>query len=182
MPATSAHDTQSVESVLPQVISEDAQGFKYVAYARMVPVVVEAFKEVHQEVRTCQDEMASIRSELHEMRQLLLSQQQQIDKLLRDQERSESLDKEEKKSVRTASRLNRVDAVVGNANTIWHLSLWDICPAILQPVLVVCSMRVHAPSKSHRHAVANGYRSIVRAAATWIFRESARTATRFSCM
>uniref|UniRef100_K3XAT5 EGF-like domain-containing protein n=1 Tax=Globisporangium ultimum (strain ATCC 200006 / CBS 805.95 / DAOM BR144) TaxID=431595 RepID=K3XAT5_GLOUD len=85
---------QDVERVLPQVISEDAQGFKYVAYARVVPVIVEAIKEVNKQVRTCEDDMASLRMELHELRQLLFMQQQQIDELLRVQGRSEPFKEE----------------------------------------------------------------------------------------
>ncbi|RLN31551.1 hypothetical protein BBI17_006770 [Phytophthora kernoviae] len=39
---------QEVERVAPQVVSTDALGYKYVAYARLVPVVVEALKHEQQ--------------------------------------------------------------------------------------------------------------------------------------
>ncbi|KAG1709494.1 hypothetical protein DVH05_020145 [Phytophthora capsici] len=41
---------QEVERVAPQVVTTDAEGFKYVAYSRLVPVVVEALKLEQQRV------------------------------------------------------------------------------------------------------------------------------------
>lgn len=41
---------QEVEEVLPEVVHTDDQGFKYVAYGRVVPLLVEAVKELRSQM------------------------------------------------------------------------------------------------------------------------------------
>lgn len=77
---------QQVEDVLPEVVSEDADGFKYVAYARIVPVVVEALKSLRSESLQCKDSIDALHSELSEMKRLLAQQQKLIDVLMLQQQ------------------------------------------------------------------------------------------------
>lgn len=55
---------QEVEQVLPEVVQQDADGFYKVAYAKLVPVLVEAFKEQQQEVDALRDELRALRAHL----------------------------------------------------------------------------------------------------------------------
>lgn len=73
---------QQVEQVLPHVISEDTKGFKYVAYARIVPVVVEAVKELQQGTQHCAESVARLRAEIDEMKEMVRMQQHMLETLL----------------------------------------------------------------------------------------------------
>ncbi|KAE9009677.1 hypothetical protein PF011_g10173 [Phytophthora fragariae] len=66
---------QEVERVVPQVISTDSDGFKYVAYARLVPVVVEALKREQQRADESETRLRHIESEMIELKRMLKSQQ-----------------------------------------------------------------------------------------------------------
>jgi|GEM_PF-4934856 len=61
---------QEVEAVLPELVSTDEEGFKSVAYANAVPVLVEAIKEQQQQI-----------AELKDLKTKLERQQQQIAEL-----------------------------------------------------------------------------------------------------
>ncbi|KDO23237.1 hypothetical protein SPRG_22275 [Saprolegnia parasitica CBS 223.65] len=60
---------QEIEAVVPEVVTTDADGFKYVAYARIVPLAVEAIKEqaatieaLTDAVRTLQAQVAALQA------------------------------------------------------------------------------------------------------------------------
>ena len=58
---------QEVEAVLPELVSTDEQGFKSVAYANAVPVLVEAIKEQQQQLealKTVKAENAELKAQL----------------------------------------------------------------------------------------------------------------------
>lgn len=74
---------QQVESVLPQVVTTDEKsGFQYVAYARVVPVVVEALKELHVKTRDCGDQVAALRAEVMALKEMVAAQQKMLEALL----------------------------------------------------------------------------------------------------
>lgn len=52
---------QEVEQVIPEVVSTDDDGYKSVAYANLVGVLVEAVKELQAEVETLKTEMAKMK-------------------------------------------------------------------------------------------------------------------------
>ncbi|TYZ69269.1 hypothetical protein PybrP1_000642 [[Pythium] brassicae (nom. inval.)] len=62
---------QDVEQVLPQVVVEDARGFKYVAYARLVPVVVEALKQLRRETAELKASVDTLRGDVTTLKQLV---------------------------------------------------------------------------------------------------------------
>ncbi|GMF18465.1 unnamed protein product [Phytophthora fragariaefolia] len=69
---------QEVEQVVPQVVSTAQDGFKYVAYARLVPVVVEAIKREQQRADDSEARLHQLESEMVELRSLLMSQQEML--------------------------------------------------------------------------------------------------------
>lgn len=77
---------QQVERVLPQVVVQDASGFKYVAYARIVPVVVEAVKELRRESGELQKSVDALRDELSQMKQMLATQKRMLEALMQTHE------------------------------------------------------------------------------------------------
>lgn len=72
---------QEVEKVVPQVVAADSDGFKHVAYARLVPVVVEAFKSEQQRVTSCLSDVEDLRNEVKQLRQDMEAQQRAIERL-----------------------------------------------------------------------------------------------------
>ncbi|KAH9104990.1 hypothetical protein AeMF1_019070 [Aphanomyces euteiches] len=55
---------QEVESVLPQVVETDKDGYKYVAYAHLLPVVVEAMKQQAKEIHDLRARLAALEERL----------------------------------------------------------------------------------------------------------------------
>lgn len=72
---------QDVERVVPEVVTQDADGFKYVAYARLMPVVVEAVKYQQQQADNCESDVERLREEVEKLRQTLAQQQTLLDKM-----------------------------------------------------------------------------------------------------
>jgi hypothetical protein len=64
---------QQVEQVIPQVVAEDGDGFKYVAYARVVPVVVEAVKALEKENRFLRTQVEELTREMQALRELVMA-------------------------------------------------------------------------------------------------------------
>jgi hypothetical protein len=62
---------QEVEQVLPELVSTDAQGYKSVAYANVVPVLVEAMKAQEQRLHAVEADNAHLKSENAQIRALL---------------------------------------------------------------------------------------------------------------
>lgn len=73
---------QQVEKVLSQVVTTDTSGFKYVAYARIVPVVVEALKELHTKSRDTEAQVAELRGQILELKETIAAQQKMLETLL----------------------------------------------------------------------------------------------------
>lgn len=74
---------QEVEQVLPQVVVHDSDGFEHVAYARVVPVVVEALKNEQRRVSKCNKSVGELSKEVDLLRGELAKQQRIIDRLAR---------------------------------------------------------------------------------------------------
>lgn len=72
---------QDVERVVPQVVTQNADGFKYVAYARLMPVVVEAVKYQQQQTEQCKSDVQRLRAEVEQLRQTLAQQQALLEKM-----------------------------------------------------------------------------------------------------
>ncbi|TMW58446.1 hypothetical protein Poli38472_010005 [Pythium oligandrum] len=73
---------QDIERVLPQVIEEDNDGFKYVAYARVVPVVVEALKAERNKRLKLENDVEKLQETVDLLKQQLEQQQELLNKLL----------------------------------------------------------------------------------------------------
>ncbi len=54
---------QEVETVLPELVNTDANGYKSVSYANAVPVLVEAVKEQQTQIQAQQAELKSVKAE-----------------------------------------------------------------------------------------------------------------------
>jgi hypothetical protein len=62
---------QEVEPVLPEVVTKGADGYYSVAYSGVVPVLVEAAKELHAQMRAKDAEIAGLRARLDRLEQAL---------------------------------------------------------------------------------------------------------------
>ncbi|ETP02827.1 hypothetical protein F441_20154 [Phytophthora nicotianae CJ01A1] len=72
---------QEVEKVAPQVVSTDADGFKYVAYARLMPVVVEALKREQQRADESDKRIQQLETEMSDLKRSLQAQQEMFQRL-----------------------------------------------------------------------------------------------------
>ncbi|MFC2138060.1 tail fiber domain-containing protein [Bacteroidota bacterium] len=62
---------QEVETVLPELISEDHDGYKAISYSNLTAVLVEAIKEQQTVIETQQEEIESIKKQLKEIMKAL---------------------------------------------------------------------------------------------------------------
>ena len=58
---------QEVEEVLPELVDTDTDGFKSVAYANVVAVLIEAVKEQQKQIANQQEQITRLASELEEI-------------------------------------------------------------------------------------------------------------------
>ncbi|GLE09288.1 hypothetical protein PINS_up020897 [Pythium insidiosum] len=58
---------QEVERVLPEVVTQDSEGFKFVAYARVVPVLVEALKHEQQQREALERRVDALQRQLEQL-------------------------------------------------------------------------------------------------------------------
>jgi len=65
---------QEVEKVLPELVRTDADGYKSVDYAKLVPVLIEGMKAQHQQLQFQQQQLQQQRKELDELKKALLQQ------------------------------------------------------------------------------------------------------------
>ncbi|KAF0693053.1 Aste57867_15948 [Aphanomyces stellatus] len=63
---------QEVEAVLPHVVTTDVDGFKYIAYAHVVPVVVEALKTQADDIAALQATVATLNHKMERLEALLM--------------------------------------------------------------------------------------------------------------
>lgn len=55
---------QEVEAILPEVVSSDGEGFKSLNYTRLVPVLVEAIKELHQQTDALKAQIEALKADV----------------------------------------------------------------------------------------------------------------------
>lgn len=67
---------QEVETVLPEAVTEDAEGYKYVSYPMLTPVLIEAVKELKAENDTLKAELAQQQAALDLLVQRLAALEQ----------------------------------------------------------------------------------------------------------
>lgn len=72
---------QEVEKAAPQVVSTDADGFKYVAYARLMPVVVEALKREQQRADNSEKQLQQLEAKMTDLKCSLHAQQEMFQRL-----------------------------------------------------------------------------------------------------
>ena len=70
---------QEVEAVLPALVSTDKEGYKSVAYANAVPVLVEAVKEQQKQIDEQQKQIAEQRLLIESLRKAVCSQNSQAE-------------------------------------------------------------------------------------------------------
>ncbi|DBA05115.1 TPA: hypothetical protein N0F65_000803 [Lagenidium giganteum] len=62
---------QDVEQVAPSVVTDSEDGFKYVAYSRLVPVAIEAIKETRREQQEHQQQIQALRQQVADLQALV---------------------------------------------------------------------------------------------------------------
>jgi hypothetical protein len=93
---------QEVETVLPEVVTKDLQGFYSLNYSEIVPVLVEAIKQQQKELESKGSEITSLKEKISSVEtlqaevenlksQLAAQQKASADWLARDQEREDRL-------------------------------------------------------------------------------------------
>lgn len=63
---------QDVESVLPEVVTTDAEGFKSVSYDKVTAVLVEAIKEQQKSIEQLKAENDALKKQIEEIKQMVL--------------------------------------------------------------------------------------------------------------
>jgi putative lipoic acid-binding regulatory protein len=56
---------QEVEEVLPELVHEDAQGYKSISYGNMIGVLIQAMKEQQEQIRMLQARLDGFASQAH---------------------------------------------------------------------------------------------------------------------
>ncbi|POM60940.1 hypothetical protein PHPALM_30131 [Phytophthora palmivora] len=69
---------QEVEKVVPQVVTTDPDGFKYVAYARLMPIVVEALKREQRRADDSEKRIQHLQTEMSDLKRALQTQQEML--------------------------------------------------------------------------------------------------------
>jgi hypothetical protein len=64
---------QEVEEIFPEAVSTDEQGYKSVAYGKLIAPLVEAVKEQQNQIKELKEENEASKAEIHEIKQLLNS-------------------------------------------------------------------------------------------------------------
>ncbi len=64
---------QEIKDVLPEVVSQDAQGYYSIAYSKVIPVLVEAIKDQQNEMKAKADKVDSLEKQLGELKQMVQS-------------------------------------------------------------------------------------------------------------
>ena len=64
---------QEVEEVFPEAVSTDDQGYKSVAYGKLVAPLIEAIKEQQTQIKELKEENEASKAEIHEIKKLLNS-------------------------------------------------------------------------------------------------------------
>ena len=72
---------QDVQTVLPELVTADSEGYLSVAYTAAVPVLVEAVKEQQQQMKEQRQLVDEQQQQMKEQRQLVDEQQQQVEAL-----------------------------------------------------------------------------------------------------
>jgi len=73
---------QEVESVLPEVVSTDAQGYKSVDYSKLTPLLIEAVKELKTKDEARQTQIESLKAENEAMERELKAQNEALKALV----------------------------------------------------------------------------------------------------
>ena len=84
---------QEAEKIVPELVTEDAKGFKQISYSGFVPLLSEAIKEVHNQCELQKREIASIDAD----KKALAYEVQEL----------------KKKNADLESRLNRLEQLLG---------------------------------------------------------------------
>ncbi len=65
---------QEVEKVFPELVAENEQGYKGIAYSKLTAVLIEAIKEQQGQMTTQQDQIASLEKENTELKTIMAEQ------------------------------------------------------------------------------------------------------------
>ena len=69
---------QDVEKVIPELVTEDENGFKAIAYAKLTTILIEAIKEQQGQMTTQQDQIASLEKENTQLKTIMAEQMQAL--------------------------------------------------------------------------------------------------------
>ena len=64
---------QDVERIFPELVAEDGQGYKGIAYSKLTAVLIEAMKEQQNQITTLQQENQHLKSIVAEQMDALLA-------------------------------------------------------------------------------------------------------------
>jgi hypothetical protein len=77
---------QELKEIFPQLVTEDKEGYNYVNYLGMIPVLLEGFKEQVNMVSQQSKENQALKDEVADLKKQLIDQQQQISDVLKKME------------------------------------------------------------------------------------------------
>ena len=69
---------QDVEKVIPELVTEDENGFKAIAYAKLTTILIEAIKEQQGQMTTQQDQIATLEKENTQLKTIMAEQMQAL--------------------------------------------------------------------------------------------------------
>ena len=69
---------QDVEKVFPELVAENEQGYKGIAYSKLTAVLVEAIKEQQGQMTTQQDQIAALEKENTQLKTIMAEQMQAL--------------------------------------------------------------------------------------------------------
>jgi len=55
---------QELEKILPEVVSEDEEGYKSIAYSKLAPLLIEAMKEQQEQIEMLKAEIADLKEKV----------------------------------------------------------------------------------------------------------------------
>jgi len=76
---------QEVEQVFPELVEQDANGFKAIAYSRLTAVLIEAIKEQQGQMTTQQDQIAALEKENTQLKSTMAEQNIQLKAIMAEQ-------------------------------------------------------------------------------------------------
>jgi len=76
---------QDVEQIFPELVAENEQGYKGIAYSKLTAVLIEAIKEQQGQMTTQQDQISALEKENAELKSTMAEQNTQLKTIMAEQ-------------------------------------------------------------------------------------------------